>query len=74
MVQERFGIYLNTKTRKAIRINSPYWIPEGEGWVFLSPEVNIGLLEIRKLAKEMGLLAEPDEVAWSDWSEVPRRH
>ena len=50
MEQSKFGIYLNVKESKVARINSPYWIPSGPDWVFLTPEVNMTLLKIRELA------------------------
>ena len=46
------------------RINSPYWIPEEPEWVFLTPEVNATLLNIRELAKEQGRSGEPDSITW----------
>jgi hypothetical protein len=70
MQPEKFGIYLNIKENKVMRINSPYWIPSGEEWVFLTSEVNMTLLRIRELAKEKGLVAEPEKITWGDWSEV----
>jgi hypothetical protein len=73
MQQEKFGIYLNVKDSKAMRITSPYWIPSGEDWVLLTAEVNTTLLRIRELAKERGLVRDPDKVVWGDWSQVPRK-
>ena len=60
----KFGIYLNAKEKKVVRINSPYWTPEEPEWVFLTPEVNATLLAIRKMAKEKNLVADPDELTW----------
>ena len=54
----KFGIYLNVNESKVVRINSPYWIPSGEEWVYLTPEVNMTLLKIR------GLVKSPDEIMW----------
>ncbi len=62
--QEKFGIYLNTKESKVVRINSPYWFPKGKEWVYLTPEVNMTLLKIRELAKEKKLVPEADKVQW----------
>jgi hypothetical protein len=73
MHHDKFGIYLNTKTGKAMRISSPYWIPSGKEWVLLTSDVNTTLLKIRELAKEKGLVEEPDKIIWGDWSEVPKR-
>jgi hypothetical protein len=65
MQHTKFGIYLNIKERKVVRINSPYWIPSGEEWVMLTPEVNATLLKIRELAREKGLVSEPDSIQWA---------
>ena len=66
MQRERFGIYLNTRESKVVRINSPYWIPSGEEWVFLTPEVNATLLSIRELARQRNLVEQPDKIVWGD--------
>ncbi len=60
----KFGIYLNAKDSKVVRINSPYWIPEEPDWTFLTPEVNATLLQIRDLAKEQALSDSPDTITW----------
>lgn len=70
MQVEKFGIYLNTKTQKAVRINSPYWIPSGKDWVYLTTEVNATLLKIRELIAQKNLVAEPDQVVWG---ELPKK-
>ncbi len=64
MTQEKFGIYLNTKELKVVRINSPYGIPSGPDWVFLTPEVNITLLKIRELARKKKLVDDPEKIVW----------
>ncbi|GIT69674.1 MAG: hypothetical protein Ct9H300mP27_07780 [Chloroflexota bacterium] len=33
----KFGIYVKFERREAVRINSPYWLPEEPDWVFLTP-------------------------------------
>jgi hypothetical protein len=73
MQQEKFGIYLNVKEGKVMRISSPYWIPSEDEWVILTPDVNATLLEIRGLAKEKDVVNEPEKIIWGDWSQVPRR-
>ena len=60
----KFGIYLNATENQVVRINSPYWIPEEPDWVFLTPEVNATLLQIRELAKEGGKSTSPDAITW----------
>ena len=74
MIQhDKFGIYLNTKKCQVMRISSPYWIPSSAAWVFLTPEVNATLLKIRELAKEKGLVKDPEKIVWGDWSQVPKQ-
>ena len=60
----KFGIYLNPQENRVVRINSPYWLPEEPDWVFLTPEVNATLLQIRGLAREKALSSEPDAISW----------
>lgn len=64
MQRSKFGIYLNVKEKKVVRINSPYWFPEGKEWFHLTPEVNMTLLRIRELAQEKKLVAEPQGIEW----------
>jgi hypothetical protein len=73
MQHDKFGIYLNKKNCQVMRISSPYWIPSGPAWVFLTPEVNATLLKIRELAKEKGLVKDAEKIVWGDWSQVPKR-
>ncbi len=60
----KFGIYLNPKENKVVRITSPYWIPEAPDWVYLTPEVNATLVKIREVAKEKKLSPKPEAIAW----------
>ena len=60
----KFGIYLNAKEHKVVRITSPYWLPEPPAWVYLTDEVNATLLKIRSLITEKSLAADPDSVTW----------
>lgn len=73
MQHDKFGIYLNKKNCQVMRISSPYWIPSGPAWVFLTPEVNATLLKIRELTKEKGLVKDPEKIVWGDWSQAPKR-
>ena len=70
MHHSKFGIYLNTKENKVMRISSPYWIPSGEEWVLLTAEVNETLVRIREMAKEKNLVAKPESIVWGDWDKV----
>jgi len=69
MQSQKFGIYLNTKDLKVLRINSPYWIPSGEEWIFVTPEVNATLLNIRKIVQQKELIAEHDKIVWGSITE-----
>lgn len=64
MQGEKFGIYLNLKELKAVRINSPYWIPSGEDWTLITSEVNATLLSIREMVRQKGLVEQSDKVIW----------
>ncbi len=64
MEREKFGIYLNIKQLKVVRINSSYWIPSGEEWVFITSEVNATLLSIRELVRQRKLVNQPDKIVW----------
>jgi hypothetical protein len=72
MHNEKFGIYLNTKTSKIVRINSPYWIPSDKEWVLLTPEVNMTLLKVRELAKDKKLVSEPDKINWGEFPKLDK--
>jgi len=69
MQGQEFGIYLNTKELKVLRINSPYWIPSGEEWIFVTSEVNATLLSIRRMVQQRGLIAEHDKIVWGSITE-----
>jgi hypothetical protein len=69
MQHEKFGGYLNHKELRVVRINSPYWIPSGGDWVFITPEVNATLLSIREMVRQRGLVAQPDRITWGGITE-----
>ena len=60
----KFGIYLNARDNLVVRINSPYWIPEEPDWVFLTPEVNSTLLQIREMARQNGIPGSSESIVW----------
>ena len=60
----KFGIYVNPKEAKAVRITSPYWVPPKPGWVFLTEEANATILKVRELAGEKKLVKNPDSIQW----------
>ena len=60
----KFGIYLNDKERKVVRITSPYWFPEEPDWVYVTDEVNATILKIRDMIREKALSELPDGITW----------
>ena len=72
MQKQEFGIYLNTKELKVVRINSPYWIPSGGDWVLLTPDVNATLLNIREMVKQKELGIEGDKIVWGSIPELKK--
>jgi hypothetical protein len=72
MEHEKFGIYLNVKQLKVVRINSSYWIPSGKEWVFITPEVNATLLSIRDLVRQRKLVNQPDKIFWGGITEFEK--
>ncbi|MCH8060992.1 MAG: hypothetical protein IH861_00650 [Chloroflexi bacterium] len=60
----KFGIYLNDKERKVVRITSPYWFPEQPDWVYVTDEVNATILNIREMIRDKELSELPDDVTW----------
>ncbi len=60
----KFGIYLNDKERKVVRITSPYWFPEEPDWVYVTDEVNATILKIRDVVREKALSELPDDITW----------
>ena len=72
MQREQFGIYLNTKEMKVVRINSPYWIPSGEEWIMITSEVNATLLNIREMVKQKELGVEEDKIVWASVAEFKK--
>ena len=63
---QRFGIYLNVKDGKVVRITSPYWFPDPPDWVIVTNEVNATLVEVRAHIREKQLYDDPDGVIWTN--------
>jgi hypothetical protein len=63
---QRFGIYLNVKDGKVVRITSPYWFPDPPDWVIVTNEVNATLVEIREYIRGKQLYDDPDGVTWTN--------
>ena len=63
-LSSKFGIYINPKGKKVVRINSPYWIPEEPEWIFLTPEVNATLVRVREVAQQKQLVDDSSDLSW----------
>ena len=70
MQHDKFGIYLNLRDQKIVRINSLYWIPPGPDWMRITTDVNSTLLRVRGLVKEKKLVREPDKITWGSLPQV----
>jgi len=64
MDPSKIGIYLNAKEGKAVRITSPYWIPEEPDWVLVTHEPNATLVSIQEMGREKKLGSDPSGVVW----------
>ena len=64
MDPNKFGIYLNAKDGKAVRITSPYWLPEEPDWVLVTSDPNATLLRVREIAQEKKLVSDSSGVVW----------
>ncbi len=72
MLGDGFGIYVNREKNCAVRISSPYWIPEGPDWTLVTAETNATLTEIRRLAQEKDLVEKPEVLSWGDFARLAR--
>ncbi len=57
------GIYFNRKTKEVARVALGESPPEGE-WKMVSEDAGLGLLAIRRLVAEQGLVDDPETVFW----------
>ncbi|MGH2585266.1 MAG: hypothetical protein ACRDJE_10170 [Dehalococcoidia bacterium] len=59
------GIYLNTRTRKALRAATRFAAPTAPDWVLLDEDTMIGMVRVRELAAERKLVEEPAQIQWT---------
>ena len=59
------GIYLNTRTRKALRAATRFAAPAGPDWVLLDEDTMIGMVRVRELAAERRLVDDPQQIQWT---------
>ena len=59
------GIYLNTRTRKALRAATRFAAPTGSDWTLLDEDTMIGMVRVRELAAERKLVDDPQQIQWT---------
>ena len=64
LTDSQYGIYFNSESSEVVRITSPYWLPKGPEWVFLSSDVNATLSSLKGMIKKSDLESDSDTVQW----------
>jgi hypothetical protein len=59
------GIYLNARTRKALRAATRFAAPTTSDWVLLDEDTMIGMVRVRELAAERKLVNDPSQIQWT---------
>ena len=59
------GIYLNTRTKKALRAATRFAAPSGPDWILLDEDTMIGMVRVRELAAERKLVEDPQAIQWT---------
>jgi hypothetical protein len=65
------GIYLNAKKLKAFRAPTTHAAPSDPDWVLISDDTMIGMVTIREIAKERGLVPDPSQIEWIGRTDEP---
>lgn len=63
-VDSQYGIYFNLKKSEVVRITSPYWLPKGPDWIFLSNDVNVTLSSLKGIIENGDLESDSGSVQW----------
>jgi len=65
------GIYLNPKRLKAFRASTTHAAPSDPDWVLISEDTMIGMVTVRQIAKERGLVDDPEKIEWTGRTDEP---
>lgn len=65
------GIYVNPQTLQAFRASTVHAAPDGPEWVLISEDSMIGMVRVRELAQEKGLVREPGTIQWTGRTDQP---
>ena len=60
----QYGLYLNCENSEVVRITSPYWLPKGPEWIFLTNDVNATLSFLKEIIENGDLESHYDSVQW----------
>lgn len=64
------GIYLHPEKRKALRASTPFAAPTQPGWELISEDTMIGMVDVRRIAQERGLVADPSAIEWTGRADI----
>lgn len=64
------GIYLNPEKLKALRASTPFAAPTSPGWELISEDTMIGMVTVREIASQRGLVQTPDKIEWTGRADV----
>jgi hypothetical protein len=64
------GIYLHPEKRKAFRASTPFAAPTDPGWVLISEDTMIGMVDVRRIAQERGLVDDPGTIEWTGRTDI----
>ena len=64
------GIYLNPEKRRALRASTPFAAPQQPGWELISEDTMIGMVDVRRIAKERGLVSDPAGIEWTGRADI----
>ncbi len=64
------GIYLHPQKRKALRASTPFAAPTDPGWVLISEDTMIGMVDVRRIAQERGLVDDPSTIEWTGRADI----
>ena len=64
------GIYLHPEKLKALRASTPFAAPTQPGWELISEDTMIGMVTVREIARERGLVQEPETIEWTGRADI----
>lgn len=65
------GIYVNPRMLLAFRASTTHAAPADPEWVLVSEDSMIGMMQVRELVKERGLVQEPERLQWTGRTDEP---